>query len=64
MKLNAIRRALREGYEDRGVFEPEERFWTAVKEVIEMLETNNPKIESGKGLSRHFARARKKRSLK
>ena len=27
MNLNAVRRALEEGYEDRGVCEPEEKFW-------------------------------------
>ena len=27
MNLNAVRRALEEGYGDRGVFEPEEKFW-------------------------------------
>jgi len=37
MNLNAVRRALEEGYEDRGVFEPEEKFWQAVKQVIDML---------------------------
>jgi hypothetical protein len=37
MNLNAVRRALEEGYEDRGVFEPEEKFWRAVKQVIDML---------------------------
>jgi hypothetical protein len=36
MNLNAVRRALEEGYEDRGVFEPEEKFWQAVKQVIDM----------------------------
>jgi len=37
MNLNAVRRALEEGYEDRGVFEPDEKFWQAVKQVIDML---------------------------
>ena len=37
MNLNAVRRALEEGYEDRGVFEPEEKFWQAVKQLIDML---------------------------
>jgi hypothetical protein len=37
MNLNAVRRALEEGYEDRGVFEPEEKFWQAVKQVIGLL---------------------------
>jgi hypothetical protein len=37
MNLNAVRRALEEGYEDRGVFEPEAKFWQAVKQVIDML---------------------------
>jgi len=64
MNINAIRRALEEGYEDRGVFEPEEKFWKAVKEVIDMLEPKNRKMGSRKGLSLHFARERKKRFLK
>jgi hypothetical protein len=37
MNLNTVRRVLEEGYEDRGVFEPEEKFWQAVKQVIDML---------------------------
>ena len=43
MNSKTLRRALKEGYEDRGVFEPEERFWRAVKEVIDMLESKNEK---------------------
>jgi hypothetical protein len=41
MNLNAVRRALEEGYEDRGVFEPEEKFWQAVKQVMDMLGRKN-----------------------
>ena len=37
MNLNVVRRALEAGYEDRGVFEPDEKFWQAVKQVIDML---------------------------
>lgn len=37
MNLNAVRRALEEGYKDRGVFEPEEKFWQAVKQVMDLL---------------------------
>ena len=37
MNLNTVRRVLEDAYEDRGVFEPEEKFWQAVKQVIDML---------------------------
>lgn len=37
MNLNTVRRVLEKAYEDRGVFELEEKFWQAVKRVIDML---------------------------
>jgi DNA replication initiation complex subunit (GINS family) len=52
MNLKALRRALEAGYEDRGVFEPEEKFWKAVKHVIEMLETNDEEKKRPEWLSR------------
>jgi hypothetical protein len=52
MKLKTLRRILKDGYEDRGVFEPEEKFWKAVKEVIEMLNRKNEKRNSPGGLRR------------
>jgi len=64
MNLNAIRRALKEGYQDRGVFEPEERFWKAVKEVIDVLERKNHKGKNCKKLNSHLAPARRNRFLK
>jgi len=48
MKMNAIRSALEEGYEDRGVFEPDEEFWNAVKQVIDLLERKDHKVETTK----------------
>jgi hypothetical protein len=56
MNLKALRRALKAGYEDRGVFEPEERFWRAVKEVIEMLDRKNEKKNRPEGLPRRQGR--------
>jgi DNA replication initiation complex subunit (GINS family) len=56
MNLKAIRRALEAGYEDRGVFEPEEKFWKAVKQVIDMLETNNEEKKRPEWLSRRRVR--------
>jgi hypothetical protein len=56
MKLKTLRRVLRDGYEDRGVFEPEEKFWKAVKQVIEMLNIKNEKRNSPEGLPRRQRR--------
>jgi len=56
MNLKALRRALEAGYEDRGVFEPEEKFWKAVKQVIDMLETNNKEKKRPEWLSRRRVR--------
>ena len=56
MILKALRRALKAGYEDRGVFEPEEKFWKAVKQLIEMLNMKNEKRNSPEGLPRRQRR--------
>lgn len=56
MKLKTLRRVLKNGYEDRGVFEPEEKFWKAVKQVIDMLETNNEEKKRPEWLSRRRVR--------
>jgi energy-coupling factor transporter ATP-binding protein EcfA2 len=56
MNFKALRRALEAGYEDRGVFEPEEKFWKAVKQVIDMLGTKNEKKKRPEGLSRRRVR--------
>jgi hypothetical protein len=44
MNLKAIRHAMKAGYEDRGVFEPAEKFWRAVNEVIGLLENKKLKV--------------------
>ena len=56
MKLKTLRRVLKNGYEDRGVFEPEEKFWKAVKQVIDTLETNNEEKKKPEWLSRRRVR--------
>jgi hypothetical protein len=56
MKLKTLRRVLKNGYEDRGVFEPEEKFWKAVKQVIDTLETNNEEKKKTEWLSRRRVR--------
>ena len=56
MKLKTLSRVLKNGYEDRGVFEPEEKFWKAVKQVIDMLETNNEEKKRPEWLSRRRVR--------
>jgi hypothetical protein len=56
VKLKTLHRVLKDGYEDRGVFEPEEKFWKAVKEVIEMLNRKNGKKNSPEELPRRQRR--------
>jgi hypothetical protein len=56
MNFRALCRVLKDGYEDRGVFEPEEKFWKAVKQVIDMLETKNEETKRPEGLSRRRVR--------
>jgi hypothetical protein len=56
MKLKTLRRVLKDGYEDRGVFEPEEKFWKAVKQVIEMLNMKNETRNSPEGPPRRQRR--------
>lgn len=56
MNLNAVRRALEEGYEDRGVFEPDEKFWQAVKQVIDMLGGKDRQRVSKKSRTRSISK--------
>lgn len=56
MKRKTLHRVLKDGYEDRGVFEPEEKFWKAVKEVIEILNRKNEKKNSPEELPRRQRR--------
>jgi hypothetical protein len=38
MKEATIRRSLQRGYDERGVLEPDENFWRAVKQIIIWLQ--------------------------
>lgn len=61
MNLRALCRVLKDGYEDRGVFEPEEKFWKAIKEVIDTLETKNKEKKRPARLSRRRLTAQRKK---
>jgi len=38
MKQATIRRSLQRGYDERGVLEPDEKFWSAVKQILIWLQ--------------------------
>lgn len=48
MKLETIRRSFQRAYDDRGVFEPDEKFWRAVKQVIDSLQDKRSKPRKDK----------------
>jgi hypothetical protein len=47
MKQATIRRSLQRGYDERGVLEPGESFWRAVKQIIILLQ-EKPKARKSK----------------